>query len=53
MKLRAVVLGLATLCASTATFAGMVSTSSNLELLAIGLVKRHLNLLRRILKPLQ
>ncbi|WP_118816828.1 curli polymerization inhibitor CsgI-related protein [Haemophilus haemolyticus] len=35
MKLRAVVLGLATLCASTATFAGMVSTSSNLELLAI------------------
>lgn len=35
MKLRAVVLGLATLCASTATFAGMVSTSSNLEFLAI------------------
>ena len=35
MKLRVVVLGLATLCASTATFAGMVSTSSNLELLAI------------------
>ncbi|KKZ52902.1 hypothetical protein AAX17_08565 [Haemophilus haemolyticus] len=35
MKLRAVVLSLATLCASTATFAGMVSTSSNLELLAI------------------
>lgn len=35
MKLRAVVFGLATLCASTATFAGMVSTSSNLELLAI------------------
>ena len=35
MKLRAVVLGLTTLCASTATFAGMVSTSSNLELLAI------------------
>lgn len=35
MKLRAVVLGLATLCASTVTFAGMVSTSSNLELLAI------------------
>ena len=35
MKLRAVVLGLSTLCASTATFAGMVSTSSNLELLAI------------------
>ena len=35
MKLCAVVLGLATLCASTATFAGMVSTSSNLELLAI------------------
>lgn len=35
MKLRAVVLGLATLCTSTATFAGMVSTSSNLEFLAI------------------
>lgn len=35
MKLRAVVLGLATLCASMATFAGMVSTSSNLEFLAI------------------
>ncbi|HHE9493927.1 TPA: DUF2057 domain-containing protein [Haemophilus influenzae] len=35
MKLRAVVLGFATLCASTATFAGMVSTSSNLEFLAI------------------
>ena len=35
MKLRAVVLGLATLCASTATFAGTVSTSSNLEFLAI------------------
>lgn len=35
MKLRTVVLGLATLCASTATFAGMVSTSSNLEFLAI------------------
>ncbi|HHF1770350.1 TPA: DUF2057 domain-containing protein [Haemophilus influenzae] len=35
MKLCAVVLGLATLCASMATFAGMVSTSSNLELLAI------------------
>ncbi|HHF2730479.1 TPA: DUF2057 domain-containing protein [Haemophilus influenzae] len=35
MKSRAVVLGLATLCASTATFAGMVSTSSNLEFLAI------------------
>ena len=35
MKLCAVVLGLATLCASTATFAGMVSTSSNLEFLAI------------------
>ena len=35
MKLRAVVLGLATLCASTATFAGMVSTSSIREFLAI------------------
>ncbi|CWW98109.1 curli polymerization inhibitor CsgI-related protein [Haemophilus influenzae] len=35
MKLRAVVLGLAILCTSTATFAGMVSTSSNLEFLAI------------------
>ena len=36
MKLRAVVLGLATLCTSTATFAGMVSTSSlTFEFLAI------------------
>lgn len=46
MKLRAVVLGLATLCASTATFAGMVSTSSNLEFLAIDGQKAAKSLLK-------
>ncbi|HHF3830369.1 curli polymerization inhibitor CsgI-related protein [Haemophilus influenzae] len=46
MKLRAIVLGLATLCASTATFAGMVSTSSNLEFLVIDGQKAAKSLLK-------
>ena len=35
MKLRTIALSLAVLCASSTSFAGMVSTSSNLEFLAI------------------
>lgn len=46
MKLRAVAFGIATLLASTASFAGMVSTSSNMDFLAIDGQKASKSLLK-------
>ena len=46
MKLRTVALGIATLFASTASFAGMVSTSSNMDFLAIDGQKASKSLLK-------
>lgn len=46
MKLRAVAIGIATLLASTASFAGMVSTSSNMDFLAIDGQKASKSLLK-------
>lgn len=46
MKLRAVALGIATLCASTASFAGIVSASSNLDFLAVDGQKASKSLLK-------
>lgn len=46
MKLRSVALGIAALCASTASFAGMVSTSSNMDFLAIDGQKASKSLLK-------
>lgn len=48
MKLRAVALGIAALCASTASFAGMVSTSSNLDFLAVDGQKASKSLLKDV-----
>lgn len=48
MKLRAVALGIAALCASTASFAGMVSSSSNLDFLAVDGQKASKSLLKDV-----
>ena len=47
MKLRTIALSLAVLCASSTSFAGMVSTSSNLEFLAIDGQKSIKSIIKR------